>query len=157
MSDIKRRVATGIVASFGLYIMFEVYPVCIFVLSSAFHLTVVEYYQIMRKAYQKHLATDMINDAGTGTLGVYLTPILFFFSFTIQNKEACVCMTIILTSFVCIAYRLYQYSIFCSKSKNPDPVKAYSFTCLVTILGDILFCVCIGFPFSYSFMISNLE
>ena len=157
MSDIKRRVATGLVASFGLYIVLEVHLALIIVLCIVFHLTVIEYYEIMRRAYQKYLATDMINSMSTGTLGVYITPLLFYLSTAITNKEACICMALILTVFACIAYRLYQYSLFCPKSNSQDPVKAYSFTCLVTILGDILFCVFIGFPFSYSFMISSLQ
>lgn len=157
MSDIRKRVTTGIFASFGLYVMLEVYPILVMVYIIVFHLTAQEYYDIMKKTYKNHLPSEMINNISSLVPSIYIIPIIFSYISTFPHKEGLLCFGFILTLFFCITFRLFQYSSYCGISRNPDPMKSYSFACLVTIFGDILFCVFIGFPFSYLILLMQLE
>lgn len=157
MSDIRKRVTTGIVASFGLYVMLEVYPVLVLTYIVVFYLTAQEYYNIMKSTYQKHLPPEMINNISSLLPSIYIIPLVFSCISTFPHKEGLLCLGFVLTLLFCIIFRLFQYSSYCAISKNTDPMKSYSFACLVMIFGDILFCVFIGFPFSYLVLLMQLE
>ena len=155
MSDIHKRIITGTIGSIVLILLLQLYSFQLLLIFSVLYLTSQEYYEIVNKAYHKHLNSELISSLSKSSFGVFIIPLFSFIGTLFSYQETGLPLYLILSVVVCIVTRLYQYSCFCNFTNSQNSAKPLLFTTFVVIMGDILFCVFICFPFSYS--ICNLQ
>jgi hypothetical protein len=154
MSDIYKRILTGVIAAILLYIILQVYLLQVILIFTVLVLTAKEYYFIMGKAYKKYLDAE---NAYKESRLVLLMPLLFLASSFIGCQDAIVSLSLIINLVAFIISRLHEYSLVCVRKPTADPIKAYAFLYLAAIMGDLLFCVFISFPLSHALLILNLK
>lgn len=156
MSDISKRVVTGILASTALYIIISTYVLMVLTVFITFFAATQEYFAITQAAYAKNFKSDIINEFKGVCLPIFLLPIGFFIGSFTGHTEIFICLSLVLIPATIVVYRLYQYSIYCTRKNPDDPISKFAFIVLSVIFGDVFFCVFLGFPFCYALLLASL-
>lgn len=156
MSDLHKRIVTGIVATICLFAILEFYLLTIVTIFTVVYISSEEYFAIVNNSFKKNLDKNILENFRIKPIGIYVIPLYFLFSDFIGNSEALISMSLVFAVIACVIERLYQYSSFCLKSNKKDTATDYLFTCFVVIMNDVFFCVYIVFPVSFLVLIAGL-
>ena len=157
MSDLYKRIITGIIAVVCLFTILEFYLLSIATIFTVIYIASEEYFAIVRGSFKKNLAKNMIEYIDKKPKGIWIIPVYFLLSDLFGNNEAFMSMSIIFSGIMCVIERLYQFSSFCAKNDSKNPGTDYLFACFVVIMSDIFFCVYIVYPFSFCISIASLQ
>ena len=157
MSDIRKRVLTGILACAGLWLIIEFFLASILTVIYVYYLACSEYFSIAKLAHERNLQVKLVHSFCLVPFSVIFIPLCFIASCFTVYSEAFILLGLYLSTIFSIMLRLFEYSVFCNYNKPEDPIRTLSFSVLTVILTDIFFCLFFAYPFCYSILIVFME
>lgn len=157
MSDISKRVLTGIFGCLGIYAAIEIYYFTYLVIFSVYYVACTEYFSIARQAHLKNLQSKLLESFSIIPFSVYFVPVSVFAASKSEYREGILLLGLYTSFIMSVFVRLFEYSKYCADYKPEDPIKFLSFTVLSVILTDTFFCFFFGYPFCYTLLLANVE
>jgi hypothetical protein len=157
MSDIKKRVLTGILACSLLCLIIEYFTSSVLAIIIVYYLACSEYFSIAKLAHERNLQVKLVHSFCLIPFSVFFIPLSFLLSCFFGHQEAILLSGLYLSTIFSILLRLFEYSLFCNKNKPEDPIRTLSFSVLTVILTDIFFCLFFAYPFCFSILLVSLE
>lgn len=155
MSDISKRVLTGIFGCLGILAAIEYYYCSYLVIFSVYYIACTEYFFIARQAHLKNLQSKLVQSFSLIPFSVYFVPVSVFAASMSEYREGMLLLGLYASFVLSVFVRLLEYSKFCAENKPEDPVKLLSFTVLSVFLTDTFFCFFFGYPFCFTLLLVN--